>query len=41
VSGVVGAPTHASAPRGETLLAELVEALAALLVAARAETDPL
>jgi len=41
VSGVVGAPTRASAPRGETLLAELVEALAALLVAARAETDPL
>ena len=39
-SGVVGAPSGASAGRGAELFAELVEALATLLLTARAERDP-
>ena len=39
-SGVVGAPSEASAPRGAELLDQLVDALAALLTQARAERDP-
>jgi creatinine amidohydrolase len=39
-SGVVGAPSSASADRGAELFAALVDALAELLAAARAERDP-
>jgi creatinine amidohydrolase len=39
-SGVVGAPSGASAERGAELFSALVEALAELLRAARAERDP-
>jgi creatinine amidohydrolase len=39
-SGVVGTPSSASADRGAELVSQLVEALAALLVQARAERDP-
>jgi len=39
-SGVVGAPTTATPERGAELFAMLVDALAELLVAARAERDP-
>jgi creatinine amidohydrolase len=39
-SGVVGAPSGASAERGAALFEHLVEALAALLEQARAERDP-
>lgn len=39
-SGVVGAPSIASATRGAELVEQLVEALAELLTRARAERDP-
>jgi creatinine amidohydrolase len=39
-SGVVGAPTTASAERGAALVEQLVDALAELLRRARAERDP-
>ena len=39
-SGVVGAPSNASATRGAELVEQLVEALAELLKRARAERDP-
>jgi creatinine amidohydrolase len=39
-SGVVGAPSTASAERGAELFGALVDALAELLAAARAERDP-
>jgi creatinine amidohydrolase len=39
-SGVVGTPTTASAERGADLVGQLVEALAELLIQARAEQDP-
>ena len=39
-SGVVGTPSTATAERGEQLFGELVDALAELLVKARAERDP-
>jgi creatinine amidohydrolase len=39
-SGVVGAPSTASATRGAELVEQLVEALAELLTRARAERDP-
>jgi len=39
-SGVVGAPSRASATRGAALFEQLVDALAGLLLAARAERDP-
>jgi len=39
-SGVVGTPSTASAARGAELVEQLVEALADLLVRARAEDDP-
>jgi creatinine amidohydrolase len=39
-SGVVGAPSTATRPRGAELLDRLVDALAALLSQARAERDP-
>jgi creatinine amidohydrolase len=39
-SGVVGKPSTASAERGATLVAQLVDALADLLRRARAESDP-
>jgi creatinine amidohydrolase/Fe(II)-dependent formamide hydrolase-like protein len=39
-SGVVGAPSTASAARGAELVEQLVEALAELLKRARAERDP-
>jgi creatinine amidohydrolase len=40
-SGVVGAPTRASAERGRELVDQLVSALEDLLKKARAEEDPL
>ncbi|HEU0024015.1 MAG TPA: creatininase family protein [Thermoleophilaceae bacterium] len=40
LSGVVGSPSQASAERGAALYGELVDALADLLGAARAERDP-
>lgn len=40
VSGVVGAPSGASASRGAVLIEQLIEALVELLAAARAEQDP-
>jgi creatinine amidohydrolase len=39
-SGVVGAPSRASADRGAELFAQLVDALSDLLLTARAERDP-
>lgn len=39
-SGVVGTPSAATAERGEELFGELVDALAELLVRAKAERDP-
>jgi creatinine amidohydrolase len=39
-SGVVGAPSGASAQRGEELFQRLVDAVVALLTAARGEADP-
>jgi creatinine amidohydrolase len=39
-SGVVGTPSTATAERGERLFGELVDALAELLVKAKAERDP-
>jgi len=38
-SGVVGAPSGASAQRGAELFERLVDAVVALLTAARSETD--
>jgi creatinine amidohydrolase len=39
-SGVVGAPSRASADRGAELFEQLVDALAELLLTARAEREP-
>lgn len=41
VSGVVGRPTDASAASGQALFDHIVDAVAALLLRARAETEPL